>query len=620
MPEILFPILTGLTLVFAGILVGYFLWFRDRQEQLLLNQHLKTENERLKLELRGSRAQHGESEDQLNRLELKNTSLQQLCDDLLKSREKVQLQTTELESELNSNRTKLDEIRGQLTAECHKRTRAEESFLSAKQGFLETKSSLEDQWQRKTNEMQSAFNRVNSELRQTVSANQRLENRLRQLTTEHAELKSAMASQNEMLATAKKNALGLEKEYVSLETSLQSQHDLLKQSRGQTAAANSAKTIAEAALSESQTLVSKLTSRLEVLENESRDSLRLKDRCEHLEDSLRLAKERIEAVIAQRDDFGSRYQETELELTGLRNRSRNQQLTIQQLRNSASENDQQRQQTQQDLLAQVKKLEEAYDANQSSLTDLEAQNAELAATNTALELSNSDLQTQCDNLGKKFVDADQLHIETNKSLKQLAEQHSTLTRKLTRLEQTEQEASVAAEEFKIRLESVLLQRDHALAENSDLTDKMKRMQNQARSNEETIRNLRRERGAILMRNRAYASNSFPRIHHESLEFSKADQLSAEYGGTIQSDPIRGPVFVEPPRNKDDLKLIYGVAKVLEEKLNEFGIYTFKQIMDWDKKTIKEFSELMVFKDRIERDDWIGQATKLYEQKTKQKAA
>ena len=620
MPEILFPILTGLTLVFAGILVGYFLWFRDRQEQMILSQQLSTENERLKLELQGSRSQHGESEEQLGRLELKNTSLQQLCDDLLKSREKVQMHASDLESELDSNRAKLDETREQLTAECRKRTQVEESFLAAKQQFLDSKSAEENKWQSKNNELQAACNRAATELKQQLSVNRQLEGRVHQLTTTQAEIESEMASQNEMLETAKKNALGLEKEYVSLETSLRSQHDLLKESRGQAAAALSAKGMAETALAESQQTISRLNERIEELEAETNSSQKLKDRCEHLEASLQLSKERIEAIVAQRDEFGSKHQAAERELTGLRNRTQNQQKTIAMLRASASDIDQQRQQDQQDLSAQIKALEETNSNIQSNLARLASRNKELEALNASLESNNTDLQFQHDNLTKTIVESNQLHVEATENLNRLSVENSQLATRMEELEQTERQTSVASEEVKIRLESLLQQRDQALGENNEIKEKMKRMQTQARSNEETIRNLRRERGAILMRNRAYANSSFPRIHNESLEFSKADQLSAEYGGTIQSDPVRGPVFVEPPRQKDDLKLIYGVAKVLEEKLNEFGIYTFKQIMEWDKKTIKEFSELLVFKDRIERDDWIGQATKLYQQKSKQQVA
>jgi predicted flap endonuclease-1-like 5' DNA nuclease len=37
-------------------------------------------------------------------------------------------------------------------------------------------------------------------------------------------------------------------------------------------------------------------------------------------------------------------------------------------------------------------------------------------------------------------------------------------------------------------------------------------------------------------------------------------------------------------------------------------------MEWDTVAIAEFSKLLSFRDRIDRDDWIGQARSLYYEK------
>ncbi|MDT8346382.1 MAG: NrfD/PsrC family molybdoenzyme membrane anchor subunit [Flavobacteriaceae bacterium] len=63
--------------------------------------------------------------------------------------------------------------------------------------------------------------------------------------------------------------------------------------------------------------------------------------------------------------------------------------------------------------------------------------------------------------------------------------------------------------------------------------------------------------------------------------------------------------------KDDLKLISGVGPVMEEKLNQIGIYTFEQV---SKMTQSEYdlldSIIDEFPGRALRDDWSGQAKKL----------
>ena len=61
---------------------------------------------------------------------------------------------------------------------------------------------------------------------------------------------------------------------------------------------------------------------------------------------------------------------------------------------------------------------------------------------------------------------------------------------------------------------------------------------------------------------------------------------------------------------DDLKKISGVGPKLEEKLNENGIYHYDQIAAWNAAEIAYVDDQLSFKGRIERDNWIGQATEL----------
>ncbi|MCL4157842.1 UNVERIFIED_CONTAM: hypothetical protein GTU68_025798 [Idotea baltica] len=63
----------------------------------------------------------------------------------------------------------------------------------------------------------------------------------------------------------------------------------------------------------------------------------------------------------------------------------------------------------------------------------------------------------------------------------------------------------------------------------------------------------------------------------------------------------------PQGEADDLKLIKGVGKVLEGKLNEAGIYHFWQVAALKGDQIADLEEEMSFPGRIERDDWISQA-------------
>ena len=85
------------------------------------------------------------------------------------------------------------------------------------------------------------------------------------------------------------------------------------------------------------------------------------------------------------------------------------------------------------------------------------------------------------------------------------------------------------------------------------------------------------------------------------------------------DPQLGLVYKTPPLKADDLTALKGIAKVLEQRLHEFGIYTYEQIASWTDDQIKEFSSRLAFKDRIHREKWVEQARKLLDEQKNQAA-
>ena len=82
---------------------------------------------------------------------------------------------------------------------------------------------------------------------------------------------------------------------------------------------------------------------------------------------------------------------------------------------------------------------------------------------------------------------------------------------------------------------------------------------------------------------------------------------------VYSDDTLGLLYKEPPDAVDDLTVIKGIGAVLNGKLKGMGIYTYRQIADWDPAKI-ESSTNIPFKDRILRDDWISQSQKLHREK------
>ncbi|MFZ1814472.1 MAG: 30S ribosomal protein S2 [Rhizobiaceae bacterium] len=70
------------------------------------------------------------------------------------------------------------------------------------------------------------------------------------------------------------------------------------------------------------------------------------------------------------------------------------------------------------------------------------------------------------------------------------------------------------------------------------------------------------------------------------------------------------LFATPEGDADDLKKISGVGPVLEGKLNALGITKFDQIANFTAEDIAKVDEVLNFKGRIDREDWVSQSREL----------
>jgi predicted flap endonuclease-1-like 5' DNA nuclease len=72
--------------------------------------------------------------------------------------------------------------------------------------------------------------------------------------------------------------------------------------------------------------------------------------------------------------------------------------------------------------------------------------------------------------------------------------------------------------------------------------------------------------------------------------------------------IGGRIAAVTVEEKDNLKKISGIGPFIEEKLNSLGIYTYKQISQFDEEIVGLVTNSIMFSsDRIERDGWVAQA-------------
>lgn len=89
--------------------------------------------------------------------------------------------------------------------------------------------------------------------------------------------------------------------------------------------------------------------------------------------------------------------------------------------------------------------------------------------------------------------------------------------------------------------------------------------------------------------------------------------------TLQSSPtepvkpatrIAPEMLPAPEGPADDLTRIKGIGPKLSARLNDLGIYHFKQIAAWTKTEAQWVDEYLAFKGRVGREKWIKQARAL----------
>jgi predicted flap endonuclease-1-like 5' DNA nuclease len=78
-----------------------------------------------------------------------------------------------------------------------------------------------------------------------------------------------------------------------------------------------------------------------------------------------------------------------------------------------------------------------------------------------------------------------------------------------------------------------------------------------------------------------------------------------------------PELLDQPRNGrgDDLKLISGIGPKVEQKLNSIGVWHYAQISAWSQRHIDWVNAAISFAGRIERENWVTQATQLLERQS-----
>jgi len=77
--------------------------------------------------------------------------------------------------------------------------------------------------------------------------------------------------------------------------------------------------------------------------------------------------------------------------------------------------------------------------------------------------------------------------------------------------------------------------------------------------------------------------------------------------SVRSEALRDGPPSSGRGSLDDLKRIRGIGVLIEKKLNSLGVTGYEQIANWTIADIDRVSQILDFKGRIERENWVEQA-------------
>ena len=77
--------------------------------------------------------------------------------------------------------------------------------------------------------------------------------------------------------------------------------------------------------------------------------------------------------------------------------------------------------------------------------------------------------------------------------------------------------------------------------------------------------------------------------------------------SVRSEALRDGPPAGARGSNEDLKRVRGIGVLIEKKLNSLGVHSYEQIANWTSADIDRVSQILDFKGRIERENWVEQA-------------
>ena len=197
----------------------------------------------------------------------------------------------------------------------------------------------------------------------------------------------------------------------------------------------------------------------------------------------------------------------------------------------------------------------------------------------------------------ELKNAQSLTSGLQEKIKQAEQRSSTLEKNISirddeivllRNKTSEQQNSIS------KLEAILKQRDNNVASLEQVLNKAKQQVAPLRSN------------FIAQENRIHALEVLLQDTKKVVAINN-DNATTSSNNSTGNKNLKSYGLKKLTRVPDDLKLISGVGEALEKTLHNCGIFYFEQIANFSKQDIKDVNNMLNFKGRIDRDEWVKQA-------------
>lgn len=214
----------------------------------------------------------------------------------------------------------------------------------------------------------------------------------------------------------------------------------------------------------------------------------------------------------------------------------------------------------------------AHETTRERLSEAKERQSSVEQHAKSLEGDVTTIRNELDNLSSLSAAAKSEHHRLESDMQQLDSQLNESNREKTQLAE--------------RLEEARISRDRMVdADRSRISDFERRIGEQ----ESEIVRLQAELDAA----QSGADNTTP----DAAPYTEKDNTAPAYG-----------VTGEPPSSlADDLTKIKGIGRVLQGKLHQLDITTFRQIADFTQSDIERVDAVLDFPGRIERERWVEQA-------------